>query len=94
MNHWLITYDMPNDRRRTRIAAILTTLGERVQYSVFEVQLNARQEEFLVKEIEKTIDPAEDSIRWYPMHHDTLIKIREYGCGQAAFPTLPTYHII
>lgn len=33
----LIAYDIADDRRRTRIAALLSTYGDRVQYSVFVV---------------------------------------------------------
>ena len=36
-NFYLISYDIPNDKRRLKIAHLLEGYGERVQYSVFEV---------------------------------------------------------
>ncbi len=39
MNTYLICYDIPDDRDRTRVARLLERYGERVQYSVFEVHL-------------------------------------------------------
>jgi len=34
---YLISYDVPDDQRRLKIMHLLEGLGERVQYSVFEV---------------------------------------------------------
>lgn len=39
MSTFLVCYDLENDRERQRVARILLRYGERVQYSVFEVQL-------------------------------------------------------
>ena len=38
----VVSYDVPDDRRRTRLAHILKDFGERVQYSVFECRLDER----------------------------------------------------
>ena len=35
----LIAYDVPNDRRRGKIAKLLETYGDRIQYSVFVVDI-------------------------------------------------------
>jgi len=40
----LVSYDIPNDRRRVKIAKTLEDFGDRVQYSVFECDLE--QEHF------------------------------------------------
>ncbi len=37
---YLISYDITNDRARTRLAHLLEEYGQRVQYSVFEVWLS------------------------------------------------------
>ena len=34
---YIVCYDVENDRRRARVAQILESYGERIQYSVFEV---------------------------------------------------------
>src|SRR6185436_13646804 len=36
----LVSYDIPDDRRRTKLANALKDFGERVQYSVFEFLLD------------------------------------------------------
>mgnify|MGYP002748130839 FL=1 len=35
----LIAYDIPDDKRRGRIAKLLLTYGDRIQYSVFIVDI-------------------------------------------------------
>ena len=39
---WLISYDVPDDRKRSSVAAVLATYGVRVQWSVFECRIEAR----------------------------------------------------
>jgi CRISPR-associated protein Cas2 len=39
----LIGYDVTNDRRRARIAKTLLDYGDRIQYSIFCCQVNARE---------------------------------------------------
>ena len=40
---YLVTYDIVDDKRRTRSARVLGTHGDRLQYSVFRCDLNARE---------------------------------------------------
>ncbi|RME50860.1 MAG: CRISPR-associated endonuclease Cas2 [Caldilineae bacterium] len=61
----LVSYDIPDNKRRNKIAKILEGYGDRVQYSVFECNLSARQFEALLKELKQTASDAEDSIRAY-----------------------------
>jgi len=63
---WVIAYDIPCDRRRGRIAAILQNHGARVQYSVFECHLTAWQSRQLELELLAVLEPDEDSLCWYP----------------------------
>ena len=37
---YVISYDIPDDRRRGQLAKVLKGFGTRVQYSVFEAHLN------------------------------------------------------
>lgn len=61
----LIVYDVRNDRRRARLARVLVSYGERVQYSVFECHLTERQLTACVKSVTREIEPNEDSVRLY-----------------------------
>ena len=52
----VVSYDVPDDRRRTRLAKILKDFGARVQYSVFECLLEDEQVDALRKRVERLID--------------------------------------
>ena len=62
---YVISYDIPDDRRRNQLAKALKGFGTRVQYSVFEAHLNRREYQELKRAIERVIDPSEDSVRYY-----------------------------
>lgn len=65
MRH-LVSYDIPNDKRRTHLAKALEDFGDRVQYSVFECILDDNDLlNKMVARIEKIIDKEEDSVRIY-----------------------------
>ncbi|HTG34102.1 MAG TPA: CRISPR-associated endonuclease Cas2 [Thermoanaerobaculia bacterium] len=61
----LVSYDVPDDRRRTRLAHALKDFGERVQYSVFECRLDKGAQQTLRERVTRLIDPEEDSLRIY-----------------------------
>lgn len=58
----LIAYDVPDDRRRTRLAKQLLTYGDRVQYSVFVVDVSPARMARLKALIEGVIVRSEDSV--------------------------------
>ncbi|MCA1229826.1 CRISPR-associated endonuclease Cas2 [Saccharopolyspora sp. 6M] len=58
----LIAYDIPDDPRRTRIAKTLETYGDRVQYSVFIVDLRPAKLLRLRATLNTLIDHHADSV--------------------------------
>lgn len=66
---YLVSYDLPStrqgDRRRSRLARYLEGIGLRVQWSVFELDIDPRQLDKVCAEIEQRIDEKEDSVRIY-----------------------------
>lgn len=38
-HRYLVAYDIVDDRRRTKIAKVLESYGDRIQYSVFVVDI-------------------------------------------------------
>ena len=64
---YVISYDIPDDRRRGRLAKVLKGFGTRVQYSVFEAHLNQRQYTDLKHAVAGVIDLSEDSVRYYTL---------------------------
>lgn len=61
----LISYDISEDKRRTKIHNVLKSYGEWVQYSVFECALTDTQYAKLRFRLGKLIKPETDSIRFY-----------------------------
>jgi CRISPR-associated protein Cas2 len=62
---YVISYDIPDDRRRSQLANALKGFGTRVQYSVFEAHLSRAQYEELKRTVSRIINPSEDSVRYY-----------------------------
>ncbi|HSW45505.1 MAG TPA: CRISPR-associated endonuclease Cas2 [Phycisphaerae bacterium] len=58
-------YDIPNDRRRCHVARLLDGVGRRVQYSVFEGDLDDKTLANVIERVKRVIHPTEDSVRVY-----------------------------
>jgi CRISPR-associated protein Cas2 len=58
----VIAYDISDDRRRARVAAILQTYGDRVQRSVFVCAIEAGLLAEARERISEIIDPETDSV--------------------------------
>lgn len=78
----LVSYDIPVDKRRTKIAKILEDYGERVQYSVFECELSERHMRKLVGELKEAMNEAEDSVRVYRLCAACVKQIEALGQAQ------------
>jgi CRISPR-associated protein Cas2 len=63
--HLVISYDIPEDKRRTRVHKILKSYGQWMQYSVFECDLTETQYAKMRARLDRAIVPEEDSIRFY-----------------------------
>ena len=64
---YIISYDIPDDGRRNKLAKALKGFGTRVQYSVFEAHLNKTEFKDLKREVVNIIDSSEDSVRCYAL---------------------------
>ncbi len=81
---YLVSYDIPDDRRRTKLTKSLKDFGDRVQYSVFECLLNRNLLEKMEAEITNIIDMKEDSVRVYSLCADCERVITIYGQGEVS----------
>ncbi|MFQ5740951.1 MAG: CRISPR-associated endonuclease Cas2 [Acidobacteriota bacterium] len=77
----LISYDIEDDRRRVKVASELEDHGVRVQLSVFECHLNAKQLRHLRLRLARLIDPSLDRVRIYPLCRKDRGGIRVDGPG-------------
>ena len=71
----VVAYDIPDDRRRTRLHQRLKGFGTPVQYSVFECVLDERQFRDMQAMVKKTIRLKEDDVRYYSLCADCQAKI-------------------
>lgn len=64
---YVVTYDIENDKNRKKLSDLLETYGVRVNYSVFEIELNETKLKKLLWQIEdqELIDKKYDSLRFY-----------------------------
>lgn len=75
----LISYDIPNDKRRTKIHKILKDFGTWIQYSVFECEIKEKEYQKLRHRLKKKIDPSEDSLSFYFLCKKCKDKIDKIG---------------
>jgi CRISPR-associated protein Cas2 len=78
---YVVSYDIPDDRRRTRVHSALTGFGTWVQYSVFECFLSRKQRMLLEDRLLKEIHQREDTIRIYGLCSSCTSKVEVLGCG-------------
>jgi CRISPR-associated protein Cas2 len=77
----VICYDIADDRRRSKVARLLEAQATRVQESVFEAYLNAKQLEELLRGARKRLRLEEDSLRVYRLCNDCAGKMKVLGMG-------------
>ena len=78
---YVVSYDIPDDRRRTRIHSLLTGFGTWVQYSVFECFLDRKQRMLLETRLLEAIHQREDTIRIYGLCGACMPKVEVLGRG-------------
>jgi len=84
---YVVTYDISNDKRRTKLSDILGAYGVRVNYSVFEIELSEAKRETLLNEIElkKLIHKKYDSLRFYHLCENCVPKSFDVGNREEPF---------
>lgn len=85
--NFLITYDIISDKRRKKLSELLDKYGYRVNYSVYECELNQRKLDNLLAEVElqKLIDKKYDSLRFYHICKNCLPKCFEVANKEEPF---------
>lgn len=75
----LIVYDIPDDKRRQKLATFLEGHGRRVQFSVFECFISHSVMKKLYTQIKRRVKPDEDNVRFYWIAADCLPKAMTIG---------------
>ncbi|MCT7464795.1 CRISPR-associated endonuclease Cas2 [Aliarcobacter cryaerophilus] len=71
---YLITYDIENNKRRNKVSDELEAYGYRVNFSVFECELNKTKMKKLIQKLEELIDKKKDSLRFYHLCENCVPK--------------------
>ena len=59
---YLVCYDICDDKRLRRVAEVCSDFGVRLQYSVFECDLNASEKVVMEGKLQEIIDSEKDQV--------------------------------
>lgn len=76
---YVIAYDIPDDRRRTKVHKILSGFGTWTQYSLFECFLSKKELVQLKAKLAKYLEDTQDSVRFYPLCVNCVEKVETVG---------------
>jgi CRISPR-associated protein Cas2 len=84
----LVTYDVSlnegnGPRRLRQVAKACRNYGQRVQYSVFEIEVEPAQWVALKAELEGIIEPQYDSLRYYHLGANWRRRVEHVGAKPA-----------
>lgn len=84
----LVTYDVNTmseggKKRLRRVAKACEDFGQRVQYSVFEIEVDPAQWAKLKARLEAAIQPSHDSLRFYYLGANWERKVEHVGAKPA-----------
>lgn len=88
----VVVYDIPNDKRRTKLATFLEGYGRRVQYSVFECFLSLAGMRELHDKLMRRVKLEEDNIRLYWLSADAVSRVLTIGSSPPEEP--PDYYVV
>ena len=76
---YVIAYDIPDDKRRTKVHKILLGYGKWTQYSLFECFLTRKELVLLRSKLAEHLEVKEDSVRFYPLCANCVSKVETVG---------------
>lgn len=88
----LVTYDIVDSKRRTKLATFLEGYGRRVQKSVFECFMGLGEMQKLQAQVLKRVSLPEDNVRLYWISADAMPRTLTLGSPMPAEP--PKVYII
>jgi CRISPR-associated protein Cas2 len=85
----LVTYDVATSERDgatrlRRVAKACRDFGQRVQFSVFEIEVDPAQWTLLKARLEAIIDPNHDSLRYYHLGANWKHRVEHVGAKPGA----------
>lgn len=75
----IFAYDISSNRRRNKVAKLLETYGERVNYSVFELFISEKRIQELMRKLSNMIQHTTDRVLVYKLCRNCVDKRTEMG---------------
>lgn len=88
---YVVAYDIPNNRRRTKVHKTLSGFGHWTQYSLFECYLTEKEYLLLRERLRKYLVAGQDSVRFYPLCATCRERVETVGSPRPAEPDLYLY---
>jgi CRISPR-associated protein Cas2 len=88
---FVIAYDVPNDKRRTKVHKVLSGFGKWTQYSLFECFLTERELVSLRARLYDVIQITDDSVRIYPLCNACVGQVETIGGDAPSDPIAFVY---
>ena len=82
---FIIAYDIQNDKNRKKLSDILEGIGYRVNFSVFECEINETKLKKLIKDAKPLLNTKTDSLRFYRLCENCVGKSFELCDKPAIF---------
>src|SRR5437764_13275555 len=81
-------YEIPDDKRRTKIHKILKGFGQWTEFSLFECFLTKKEMLQMRAKLDKHLNPGEDRVRIYVICETCLAKIETVGIPEPVEDTM------
>lgn len=80
----IVTYDVATTtasgrRRLRRVAKVCESVGQRVQMSVFECEVDQMKYEDLERRLLDEIDEEQDNLRFYRLTEPSHLRVKQFG---------------
>lgn len=79
---YVIAYDIPDDKRRTKVHRILKGFGQWTEFSLFECFLTKKELFLMRSKLDKHLKAHEDRVRIYAICDNCLDKIETVGLAE------------
>jgi CRISPR-associated protein Cas2 len=79
---YVVAYDIPDDRRRTRIHKTLKGFGQWTEFSLFECFLTKKELLQMRAKLNEHLDARQDKVRIYMICENCLPKIETVGLAE------------
>lgn len=85
---YVVAYDIPDDKRRTKVHSILKGFGQWTEFSLFECFLTKKEFLLMKAKLNEYLDASRDRVRMYTICEICLEKIETVGIPQAKEETM------